>query len=125
MPFSATCPGCGDERTVPDEGAGKRVRCRACGAAFWAGNEFVEVVDDADGPPVRQSRSRDEDRDPPRRRDGGARRTNPLPFVLGGIAVLVVLGGLAISIAFLGPFGSRRTEPAPNAGGPPAGGAAP
>ena len=144
MPFSATCPGCGNGRTVPDEGAGKRVRCRACGATFWAGNADVEVVDDepADdrGPPPPR-RSRGSDRDHPGRRGGEARRASLLPLVLGGVALLLVVGGLAVRprvpravqlgrtgpgrTPVRGPGGAGRRRPWGRAGRPALAGSAP
>lgn len=77
MPIRVTCPGCDKKLNVPDNVAGKAVRCPACKGAVKvpAADEdepLAEVVPD-DDPPVRKARRRDEDdrpaRRPQRRRD--------------------------------------------------------
>jgi hypothetical protein len=66
MPFPISCPECNDRQTVPDEAAGKRLRCKRCGTVFRASGPDVEV---------------DEDELPARRRTGRSdddRRSGPL-----------------------------------------------
>ena len=36
MPFPVTCPECDSTQDVPDEVAGKRLRCKTCQAVFRA-----------------------------------------------------------------------------------------
>jgi hypothetical protein len=63
MPFPVTCPECDSTQKVPDEAAGKRLRCKGCQTVFRAGNADVDIV--AEGPPpARTGRSRDDVEEP-------------------------------------------------------------
>ena len=61
MSFVSECPSCGQKLKVPDNLAGKKVRCAKCAGTFVAEN-ITENPPPAPPPsPVRSSRPRDED----------------------------------------------------------------
>lgn len=66
MPISSTCPNCQAESNVPDDLAGKRVKCPKCKESMRvpqaAGEDGFDVVD-ADDRPSRKSANRSRPRD--------------------------------------------------------------
>jgi hypothetical protein len=140
MPFTLTCPECHDRSEVPDEVAGKRVRCRRCQAVFRAGSPDVDVVDD-DRPRRRpsgadESRSRKRDRDdedelsrqrrdeddrdddrprgkPARGKAGGkkkAKKKRGVGYFVGLAAALVLAGGALTFVAWKAGAFGPKTE---------------
>jgi hypothetical protein len=118
-----TCPRCGDERVVPNELAGTRLRCKACGAEFRAtagrtgGAGPPPLPKPADPAPRRTSRPRREDHDeddrPPDRgrrqpasdRDPRDRRESTYQRLKHNVPVRV--GTLVVLLAVLGVLGWR------------------
>src|ERR1051326_7157102 len=101
MPLTATCPNCSTKLRVPDELAGRRVKCSKCGTISPAGGgpEPAEAIRREPGP-TESPRPRDED-------DGGRRqpktkksKTGLIIGIVLGVALLTgcccVGGGVAI-----------------------------
>ncbi len=90
MPFSTTCPKCGQSYTLADTQRGKKVRCKECEHVFVAGEGFLEDTDT----PARKS-------DPPSRKskkDNGDLKSDKDRFKPGtseqrGIAAPLLIGG--------------------------------
>jgi hypothetical protein len=114
MSFPVTCPECDSTQNVPNEAAGKRLRCKSCQAVFRAGNADVDIVDEGP-PPARRERPRDDgdrpqsrrprdeaDEPAPRKRGRTAgRKKSSLSVVLVAIGGFVVVAGLGIGIAWM------------------------
>ena len=81
MSFPVTCPECREWQTVPDEFAGKRIRCENCKAIFRAGTAETDRSDNKASP-----RSRQHDRD-----ESDPRHVSPA----GLIALVMGTGALA------------------------------
>jgi hypothetical protein len=133
MPTFATCPSC-QTRLRHDLNPGSRVRCSRCGTAFALnGPEVLDVLPANDAPPTALQTApgarRRAPAPPPSDRPNRFRRPeydapaghNPLPWVLGGVAVLVILlvAGGVVATLFLftlsAPAPSTAAAPAPAA----------
>src|SRR3954468_8252483 len=109
MSFTARCPECEAESSVPDAVAGKAVRCRKCGETFRA--KAPRERDPGGERPQRKARSHDrDDDDRPRRRRGedDGRRPGPGPRAdpgptgtSPGALVVLIKGILALVAAFI------------------------
>ena len=100
MAITFRCPNCDKHFTVADEHAGKRAKCKGCGAAMQipGGQEDLEITPHPEPPVVRQAR-----RPAPRPEPLGV--PDPVP-VLGAhesggrraniiaLGVIILLGGL-------------------------------
>ena len=70
MPITIKCPECGDKRSVPDEFAGKKLKCKNCSAIFRASAPPPPLPDDEEREsrhPAAKSRKVEDDDDRPRR----------------------------------------------------------
>ncbi len=114
MAIAVTCT-CGKKLRVADENAGRKIRCPACERVFRLPEADDERDEDERDEPTRRVRAdrpaakkpvsrrgRDDDdeeeRDEPdvrarRRRPSKDRKRSALPLILGGVALLVLLGG--------------------------------
>src|SRR4051794_11644713 len=108
MPFTETCPECRARQEVPDEAAGKRLRCKRCQTVFRAGNADVEAVPD-EPPPRPRSRRPDDDRprgrdhrddrdDRPRERGPKKRSVLPVLLIVIGVVVLIGVGSAVYTL---------------------------
>jgi hypothetical protein len=132
MPFPVTCPECDSTQNVPDEAAGKKLRCKSCQAVFRA--EPPPESETERAPATRKrSRTDDEDRsrkshprdreDDRRRRDAEEddvrpgrrkpRKRSPLPLIVGLVGLVLVLGcgGLVAYLVFGGRSEKAFTPP--------------
>lgn len=86
MPFSVTCPNCDAELTIPDEVAGKKIRCEACSEAFRAEPPSPEKKT------TKPARVTDDDDAP----NKYGTSMNPLLFV--GVTLLLVIVVLSVGV---------------------------
>ena len=80
VPITIKCPECGDKRSVPDEFAGKKVKCKSCDAVFRASAppppaKNCEEDDEIDEKP-RAKRRNEVDEDEPTERPRSRRRAD-------------------------------------------------
>jgi predicted Zn finger-like uncharacterized protein len=72
MPTILPCPSCQRQLSLPDEAAGKLVRCPQCGNTFTAPGGSIQAAPSMAPPPVPTPDTREDDdyddREPPRRR---------------------------------------------------------
>jgi hypothetical protein len=115
MAIAVTCT-CGKKLRVADENAGRKIRCPACERVFRLPEDDDERDEDERDEPTRRVRAdrpaakkpvsrrgrddedEDDERDEPdvrarRRRPSKDRKRSALPLILGGVALLVLLGG--------------------------------
>src|SRR2546423_610715 len=91
MPLRLTCPGCKRTVSVPDEAAGKTVRCPACKTPFVVPAVEPEPVrpavrdDDEDEPRPRKRPARSDEDDRPRRRPKRRSRRGPPWGLIAGV----------------------------------------
>src|SRR5262245_16581401 len=61
MSFVSECPSCGQKLKVPDNLAGKKVRCSKCAGTFVGDNVTASAAAAPPPAPVRSTRPRDEE----------------------------------------------------------------
>jgi S1-C subfamily serine protease len=136
MPIQVTCSGCDTVYPVPENLAGKTIRCKSCGASMEvvapaakaapakavpakakpASKPVLDVEEEADAPrPTKAVRRRDDDDDDsPRPTKGGKetekKKSSMLPLIaIGGVVALLLLGGVtAAGLYFAGVFGGSE-----------------
>ncbi|HEV3262195.1 MAG TPA: trypsin-like peptidase domain-containing protein [Gemmataceae bacterium] len=134
MSITATCPRCRNPYTLPDVLGGKRIRCKNCDTTFFAPERFGPGAGHLAGLVVMEDEPVLLDLDEaiqaprrvpttailpprPRRRPAGDRRPLPIPWIVGGVAgVLLILCGIAITAVLL-QHGSPSTGARAQAGG--------
>jgi hypothetical protein len=100
MSFSTTCPHCDAHQTALDTALGKKVKCKECGDPFVARRLRDDKGDAPGRKPVRSSRRRDRSAE-----DERSKRSGPpvVLFVLLGVGALIMVGGgVAAAVYFLG-----------------------
>jgi predicted Zn finger-like uncharacterized protein len=128
VPFRTNCPNCDSSYNLPDNMAGKKVRCKQCQQVFEANPPRSKTAPQpgaaakkppaaaprrpapADDPPrpVKKAPRRDQDWDeddaPPSRRRPEPRRRRSLPLILILVfGLLLLLGGGAVAVVVLVP----------------------
>ncbi|HEY8504754.1 MAG TPA: hypothetical protein VIL46_09240, partial [Gemmataceae bacterium] len=112
MPIGLDCPGCAVRLTLPDQLAGKQIRCKHCGWKIRVpggrgGSSVAGLLDDFGREQVARRRGRRDEGDEYEEYDEydegrRARRSSALPWLIGGGAAAVVLIGVGVFFAFRG-----------------------
>ncbi len=103
MSITVECDGCSKKYRVPDERAGTVIRCKDCG-------EKIQIPDDDDeAPPASRPARRKPSASGNKRKKTGANVGLILGVIGGGIALMMIIGGL-LAWTFFG----RASRPDPN-----------
>jgi len=94
MPLTATCPNCSTKLRVPDELAGRRVKCSKCGTVFAADASRPDPAAAIQNEPrtTEPSRRRPRDEDEGELRPPKKQKNNTA-LIIGLVAGVVLLGG--------------------------------
>ncbi|CAN5483841.1 hypothetical protein BH11PLA2_BH11PLA2_34040 [soil metagenome] len=121
MALSITCPGCDADYSVPENLAGKSIRCKGCGETIAVKAPKVAAKAKA---PVRAARDEDDEDDvTPKARTAAKRRyeededdedevapkKSNVPMMIFGLVALLIAGGVGGYFAFADP----KPEPTP------------
>jgi predicted Zn finger-like uncharacterized protein len=94
MPLTATCPNCSTKLRVPDELAGRRVKCSQCGTAFAveASRPDPAAAIQNEPRPTEPARRRPRDADEVQPRSPKKKKSNTA-LIIGLVVGVVLLGG--------------------------------